>query len=81
MKKHSMEELPVILAMTSAMTNVEYIFSKDTENIFGEMLLPETKYIIVASFSRPLRKSNFTDKISTEFYILHILNKENILGG
>lgn len=76
-----MEELPVILAMTSAMTNVEYIFSKDTENIFGEMLLPETKHIIVASFSRPLRKSNFTDKISTEFYILHILNKENILGG
>ena len=65
--------------------NVQSYFSKDIENIFFELLLPNTKPIVVGTIYRPLNQTSFMEifnenlsKVDTNNVETYILGDFNI---
>ena len=53
---------------------VKSYFRKDIENIFFELLLPNTKLIVVGTICHPPNQTNFMEIFNTETYILGDFN-------
>ena len=61
--------------------DVKSFFPSETENIFFELLLPNTEPVVVGIIYRPPTQSEFLEIINTHFSKLHTNNNEIYLFG